>query len=89
MIQAELLLEHLMAAYKPGDEWSWESEFDFLEEVHGQYMDELALSIQEHGVLTPIHLGYDGRVWDGHHRLYAAYQLGIPEVPVIIEMRDA
>jgi hypothetical protein len=27
-------------------------------------------------------IGDDGRLWDGHHRLYAAYWMGYTHVPV-------
>lgn len=88
MIQAEMFLDHLMFTYTPGEEWDWEVEFTFLRRVHGNYMDMLMASIQETGIQTPIHLGDDGRVWDGHHRIYAAYRLGIQTVPVIFSAKE-
>jgi ParB-like chromosome segregation protein Spo0J len=40
------------------------------------------MSIEKTGIREPILLGNDGRVWDGHHRITAAHQLGIEEVPI-------
>lgn len=33
-------------------------------------------------VPSPISLGSDGRVWDGHHRIIAARRLGFATIPV-------
>lgn len=73
----------LLDVFTSGDEWDWEEEFSYLWSNHGERMDYLANSIQETGIQTPILLGNDGRVWDGHHRLAAAYSLGIHRVPVV------
>jgi len=75
-------LKHLMETYTPGDEWSWEEEFSVLEEIDHNKLRDLESSVVAVGILNPILLGADGRIWDGHHRIYVAHKLGIGEVPV-------
>lgn len=77
-----MALSYLLRTYKDGDEVGWENEFKYLEEIHSHKLDFLINSISLHGIASPIQLGYDKRVWDGHHRLYAAKHLGIRWVPV-------
>lgn len=71
----------IMARWRPGSyeaPWTW---LDEAREIAGPYQDALTEYIKEHGIPGRICLGNDGRVWDGHHRLVAAYQLGDLEVP--------
>lgn len=75
-------LDSLLAVVRDGDEHGWRVEFDLLWETQQGYMDLLATSIQETGMHTPILIGSDGRVWDGHHRLAVAHKLGLAEVPI-------
>lgn len=75
-------LDHLLAEFKDGDEHGWEAEFDILRREHGRCIRELTSSVLQRGIHTPILLGNDGRVWDGHHRLYVAHALGFNTVPV-------
>lgn len=77
----EMPLALLLANFKDGDELGWTVEFDRLWS-QDRSMDMLATSIQETGIREPIQLGYDGRVWDGHHRLAVADRLGFETVPV-------
>jgi hypothetical protein len=72
----------LLASYRDGDEHGWAQEFAFLRREHAARIDMLATSVQERGMATPVLLGNDGRVWDGHHRLCVADMLGLAEVPV-------
>jgi hypothetical protein len=69
--------------YRDGDERGWDAEMDYLRAEHAVELYALVPSIQRKGVLEPILLGNDGRVWDGHHRLCVALDLGITHVPVI------
>lgn len=82
--KAEMLLPlaAVLAGWKDGDERGWQAEFDYLWSEHTGRMDMLTTSIQETGIREPIHLGSDGRVWDGHHRLAAADRLALSHVPV-------
>lgn len=41
-------------------------------------------SIRENGILVPVELDQDGNVIDGHHRLRAAAELGITDVPTVV-----
>lgn len=78
-----MTLAQLFADYRDGDERGWDTEFEYLEEIHAQKLYELAESVHAEGMREPILLGDDGRVWDGHHRLWAARNIGLKEVPVI------
>lgn len=56
-------------------------------EPWGSNMDELKADIQKNGVKEPIVLKYGTEdrklhVWDGDHRILAAEELGIKELPV-------
>lgn len=75
-------LDYLMRHYTPGDGHSWSDEIDWLTDNHLLRLYCLSRNIKKHGIREPILLGDDGRVWDGHHRIAAAYQLGLQEVPV-------
>lgn len=79
-----MLLMDLLRDYRDGDvlPGGWSEEFDWLRQEHAEDLAALAESIREHGIRTPILLGRDGRVWDGHHRLCVAYDLGITSIPV-------
>lgn len=77
-------LADVLRDYRDGDEIGWAEEFNYLRASpeHRDRLGRLPLSVVEHGIREPILLGYDGRVWDGHHRLCVADALGIAEVPV-------
>ena len=74
-------LRELLDTYTSGDGCSWTEEFLDLWTREPHYMATLVEDIGVHGILKPIHLGDDGRVWDGHHRLAAACALNLTEVP--------
>ncbi|WP_323986217.1 ParB N-terminal domain-containing protein [Microbacterium plantarum] len=76
-------LDLLLRSYRDGDEHGWETEFAWLEEHHPQKIAELMDDIHAVGIQEPILLGSDGRIWDGHHRIYAAHRLGLKRVPVV------
>lgn len=50
--------------------------------------NQIKYSIKEFGILNPVHvrIAYDGKyeIFDGHHRLKAAIELGIKELPCVI-----
>lgn len=54
--------------------------------------DEFLEDVRRNGIRTPIRVGYDSNgvfeIVDGHHRLWAAQQLGIDEVPVVFSYWD-
>lgn len=54
-------------------------------------LDELAASIQEHGVLQPIKVRPDGDRWTviwGQRRLLAARKVGLETIPAIVSVED-
>lgn len=75
-------LARLLAEVRDGDEHGWDAEFEYLRTQHGAKVRELIGSVLRAGIRRPILIGDDGRVWDGHHRLYAAHVLGFKQVPV-------
>lgn len=78
----QMPLSDLLANYRDGDEHGWATEFDFLLREHGDRLRTLLLDVEQNGILEPILLGNDGRVWDGHHRLFVALHLKMTHVPV-------
>lgn len=75
-------LDQLLRSYTPGDVHSWHDEFSWLRENHGHRLRSLFMSVLQHGIREPVLLGHDGRVWDGHHRIYVAYHLGFTDIRV-------
>jgi ParB-like chromosome segregation protein Spo0J len=75
-------IETVLAEYRDGDEHGWDTEFEYLETHHGERIAALRASIAEEGMREPVLLGSDGRVWDGHHRLCVANELGMKMIPV-------
>lgn len=72
----------ILANYKDGDERGWDVEFKYLDEWHAVKLWELTVDVAHNGMIEPIELGYDGRVWNGHHRLRVATVLNMEFVPV-------
>lgn len=86
-LPAMLAPEDVMRRFKDGDEHGWDVEFAWLDEHHANELSALREAVIEKGYIhTPIHVGVDGRVWDGHHRLRVAVELGLALVPVQIDM---
>lgn len=90
-----MTVTYLMSNWVPGSyeqPWSWEDELkDILDReclccgVEGHYQTALEDHMRSQGVFWSegqIILGEDGRVWDGHHRILAAYRLGWFAIPV-------
>ena len=73
----------ILSDYRDGDEHGWDVEFEWLDTHHSERLYRLAEDVAANGIRTPITLGHDGRVWDGHHRLYVAQNLGIDSLPVV------
>lgn len=48
----------------------------------GHYQRQLEAFLAEHELTQGVCLGGDGHVWDGHHRIVAAWRLGIEVVPL-------
>lgn len=79
-------LERIFAEYSPGSQgsdWTWEDEADDLLGRDLKYMAELKNDIWSNGMHTPVLLGDDGRVWDGHHRIITASHLRLKAIPTI------
>lgn len=75
--------ETLIAEFRDGDEHGWDTEFEYLETHHAEKIEALVESVKRHGILEPVLLGNDGRVWDGHHRITAAWLAGVTMIPVV------
>ncbi len=72
---------HLLANYEDGNDVGWPEEFKWLWTNQPDYMSELVQDIAVRGIRTPVLLGPDGSIWDGHHRIAAAVALGLEEIP--------
>jgi len=71
----------LMGSYRPGsygDEWTWLDEKADLFSWDSEKMNELIQDLKVNGMMEPVLLGDDGRVWDGHHRIIAAMKADVP-----------
>lgn len=84
MTREELPLSEVLATYEDGDGIGWAAEFAYLRSTpeHVVRLDALRNSVASDGIRHPVTLGYDGRIWDGHHRLCVADELGLETVPV-------
>lgn len=87
-MSATMPLAEVLDQYQDGDEHGWDVEFALLRSQWPDYIASLTASIRFYGIREPILLGYDGRVWDGHHRLCVADALGLTEVPVTFTAPD-
>lgn len=77
-------LDWVLSNWQDGDQYGWEVEFRLLTTGDAERLRELTVQITADGITTPILLGDDGRVWDGHHRLCVAHTLGLNVVPVLL-----
>lgn len=76
-------LDDLMRKVQDGEGHGWVTEFEWLRKEHdGAPIRSLIASILRVGIQRPVLIGSDGRLWDGHHRVYAAWALGLTEIPV-------
>lgn len=58
---------------------------EFFSDVEGEEFSRLKQSIQELGILTPLRVAKDMTIISGHQRYRAAKELGLEDVPVIID----
>lgn len=82
-------LSDLLRDYSDGDGHGWDVEFAYLRRDHASRIDDLARDVLLNGIREPVLLGDDGRVWDGHHRLCVADELGIVDIPTITSKESA
>lgn len=76
-------LSMLLAYTEPGDQdWSWRTQFHWLEEHHYMQLHHLFWDMKYNGQQKPIIVGPDSRLWDGHHRLWCAVALQWSELDV-------
>lgn len=75
-------LAEFIATVKDGDEHGWQTELAYLWFNHRDRLGPLIADIRANGITEPIHIGVDGRCWDGHHRIAAAAWIGLREIPV-------
>lgn len=76
-------LREILTNYSDGDGIGWSAEFAYLRTFHAKKIADITASVAREGFKEPIFLGYDGRVWDGHHRLAVAEALDWRELPVL------
>lgn len=81
-----MALDDLLARWVPGSaDWSWADE---LADLHASPVtDAIRARVVDEGIgfadhFGPVLLGSDGRVWDGHHRICIAMELGITHLMV-------
>jgi hypothetical protein len=79
---AQMELNKLLEDYLDGDEVGWRETFEELRVKQGHRIRVLTRQILDRGIVDPNMLGDDGRIWDGHHRIYIAFVLGFTHVPV-------
>lgn len=76
-------LTMFLAYTEPGDQdWSWRSQFKWLEENHHDKLRRVYWSMHAEGQHEAVKVGPDQRLWDGHHRVWAAVALGWKEILV-------
>jgi hypothetical protein len=68
-----------------GDSWTWRDEYNAL--VSDPVTDAVRERVDAEGIgfadaHSPVLLGSDGRVWDGHHRIVIAIERGIDALDV-------
>lgn len=75
-------VDEFLARYRDGDGHGWEAEFAWLRTHHADRLAQLRTACRD-GIPDPVEVGPDGRVWDGHHRLTIAKDLGL-QVPFVL-----
>jgi len=87
-ILTEVRVADLVDLYRPGSrDWGWMEEcLDLFSRDKAKTFRILERVLNE-GIgfaddIQPILLGNDGRIWDGHHRICIAIELGIERVMV-------
>lgn len=86
--QQEMSLAAILTNYADGDGIGWSAEFAYLRTFHADRIADVTASVAREGFKEPIYLGYDGRVWDGHHRLAVAEALNWKTLPVLLATEE-
>lgn len=79
-----LPIAQVITFWRPGShDWTWKDEYVDLHLHHSRRLQAIRRRVIEDGFkfldhVSPILLGSDGRVWDGHHRICLAIELGEP-----------
>lgn len=82
MSEQTLPLDKIFTDFTNGDETGWTDEQAWLLTNHPRRLARIRSEI-ERGHFPPVRLDFsEHRVIDGHHRIIAAHQLGLCEVPV-------
>lgn len=81
-------LSDLLARWKPGSyDWTWQQEYaNLIDHPVTQRIRE-RVDVEGFGFIddhSPILLGSDSRVWDGHHRIVIAMERGVEYLNVNI-----
>lgn len=89
-------VDAVLAAFRPGSQdppWDWAHETrwvaDDVDSTTGQpgayqaRLEDHLRALPGPGCGHRIHLGDDGRIWDGHHHLIAATRLGITHLAAV------
>lgn len=84
----EMSLREIITGWQDGDGIGWPAEFAWLRTYHYRQLADLTVDVAQNGFKEPIYLGYDGRVWDGHHRLAVADALNWRHLPVLHAMPE-
>jgi hypothetical protein len=78
----QMELNTFLAVVRDGEEHGWPTEFEWLRQRDGESIRQIIGSVLRLGIQRPVLIGSDGRLWDGHHRVYAAWALGFTHIPV-------
>lgn len=75
-------LADLLTNFTNGDQTGWEAEQEWIKKNHPRRLARIRREIQT-GKFPAVRLCYDEkRVIDGHHRIIAALDLGLTDIPV-------
>lgn len=82
----------IVTFWRPGSyDWTWVDEYDNVMQHPQTPMIRRRMFAEGAGFIdhaAPVMLGSDGRVWDGHHRICLAIQLGIPSLAVEVVVNE-
>jgi hypothetical protein len=86
MAVRDVPLAEFLAWTEPGDrDWSWNSQFRYLQDPDNGHTDrlrEIFWSLTYDGQKEPVQVGPDSRLWDGHHRVWALVASGARTIRV-------
>ncbi len=84
-------MSQIVTEWRPGshdEPWSWMDEAHDLWQREPIVMDDLLSDVMRRGIVEPVDLGDDGRVWDGHHRIVIASALMFSRIPALVRPRN-